>query len=412
MDPQFILTIIAIISAAGFLFDNLLEYLNLRHMRPEVPPSVADYYDAEKYRKSLAYHRETTRFSFLTGSLSFAVGITLLLGGGYGWIDGQLREITQDSLYLPLLFFAVLGLAADILSLPFQLYSVFVIEEKYGFNRTTRKTFVTDKLKGYLLAAVIGIPLFWAFTAIIETWAAQFWVWFGLIAAAFILLVNLFYTSLILPLFNKLTPLPEGELLSAIESFGRKAGFPVRQVLVMDGSKRTSKANAFFTGLGRQKKVVLFDTLIAKHSTDELVSVLAHEVGHYKKKHIVWGYVLSVIQVFFTLWVLSMFVFSPGMSLAMGGSTYAIHLNLLAFGILYSPVSAVTGLVMTLLSRKNEFEADAYAKKAHSAKSLASALKKLSVDNLSNLFPHPWYVFFNYSHPPLLQRLARLEQTP
>jgi STE24 endopeptidase len=412
MDPQLILTIIVIISAAGFLFDNLLEYLNLRHMRPDVPPSVADFYDAEKYRKSLAYHREATRFSFLTGSLSFAAGITLLLTGGYGWLDGQLREITQDSFFLPLLFFAVLGLAADILSLPFQIYTVFVIEEKYGFNRTTRKTFFADKLKGYLLAVVIGIPLFWAFTEIIELWGSRFWIGFGMMAAAFILLVNLFYTSLILPLFNKLTPLPEGELLSAIESFSSKAGFPVRQVLVMDGSKRTSKANAFFTGLGRQKKVVLFDTLIAKHSTDELVSVLAHEVGHYKKKHIVWGYVLSVIQAFFTLWVLSLLVFSPELSQAMGGSTYAIHLNLLAFGILYSPVSAVTGLVMTLLSRKNEFEADAYAKRMHSGRALAAALKKLSVDNLSNLFPHPWYVFFTYSHPPLLQRLARLEQTP
>jgi STE24 endopeptidase len=412
MDSQLILTIIVIISAAGFLFDNLLEYLNLRHMRPDVPPSVADFYDAEKYRKSLAYHRETTRFSFLTGSLSFAAGITLLLTGGYGWLDALLREITQNSLFLPLLFFAVLALAADMLSLPFQMYSVFVIEAKYGFNRTTLRTFLTDKLKGYLLALVIGTPLFWAFTEIIESWGSGFWIGFGLIAAAFILLVNLFYTSLILPLFNKLAPLPEGELLSAIESFSRKAGFPVRQVLVMDGSKRTSKANAFFTGLGRQKKVVLFDTLIAKHSTPELVSVLAHEVGHYKKKHIVWGYALSVIQVFFALWVLSLLVFSPGLSQAMGGSTYAIHLNLLSFGILYSPVSAVTGLVMTLVSRKNEFEADAYAKMTHSGRALAAALKKLSVDNLSNLFPHPWYVFFTYSHPPLLQRLARLEQSP
>ncbi len=409
MEPQTILVLILAISTAGFLFDNFLEYLNLRNMRDEIPDSIAPFYDKDKYRKSLAYHRERTRFSFRTGSLSFVAGIGLLLTGGYGWIDGQMRVLTTDPFFLPLLFFGALGLAADILTLPFQWYSVFVIEEKYGFNRTTLRTFVLDKLKGYVLSALIGVPLFWVFVTLIRLWDGDFWIWFGIIAAGFVLLLNLFYTSLILPLFNKLSPLQEGELLSAIEAFSAKAGFPVRKVLVMDGSKRSSKANAFFTGLGRQKKVVLFDTLIANHSTDELVSVLAHEVGHYKKRHIVWSYLISVIQIFFTLWILSLFVFSPELSQALGGSTYALHLNLLAFAVLYSPISGISGLLLSILSRRNEYEADAYAKLMHSGNAMANALKKLSVDNLSNLFPHPWYVFFHYSHPTLMQRLARLE---
>jgi STE24 endopeptidase len=218
----------------------------------------------------------------------------------------------------------------------------------------------------------------------------------------------MFYTSLILPLFNKLAPLQEGELKTAIQQFAQKVNFPLDNIFVMDGSKRSKKANAFFSGIGKKKKIVLYDTLIENHTTDELVAVLAHEVGHFKKKHIVWSYVLSVLQIFFMLFVLSLMIYNTDLSLALGGKEQAIHLNLLAFGILFSPISGITGLLMSLLSRKNEFEADAYAKETFSGTALATALKKLSVDSLSNLFPHPAYVFFHYSHPPLLQRLKAL----
>ena len=237
----------------------------------------------------------------------------------------------------------------------------------------------------------------------------NFWIWFGLLAAAFTLLVNMFYTSLILPLFNKLTPLAEGELKTTIEGFAKKVNFPLDNVFVMDGSKRSAKANAFFSGIGKKKKIVLYDTLINNHSTEELVAVLAHEVGHFKKKHIILSYIISIVQIFLVLFILSKMVFNENLSIALGGNQQAIHLNLIAFGILFSPISGITGLLMSMLSRKNEFEADAYAKETFDGKALSNALKKLSVDSLSNLYPHPWYVFFHYSHPPLLQRLDALK---
>jgi STE24 endopeptidase len=309
---------------------------------------------------------------------------------------------------LALGFFAILMLASDLLTLPFQWYGTFVIEEKYGFNKTTVRTFITDKLKGYLLTAIIGGGLLSALIYLVDTIGPNFWIWFSAIAALFVLFINMFYTSLILPMFNKLKPLPEGELKSAIERFAKKVNFPLDNIFVIDGSKRSKKANAFFSGIGGKKKIVLYDTLIENHTTEELVAVLAHEVGHFKKKHIIWGYVLSILQIVFTLFVLSKMIFTENVSLALGGTEHAIHLNLLAFGILFSPISGITGLFMNMYSRKNEFEADAYARETFDGKALSNALKRLSVDSLSDLYPHPLYVFFHYSHPPLLKRLEAL----
>jgi STE24 endopeptidase len=333
----------------------------------------------------------------------------MLVTGGFGWLDSFLRPNFHNEIMLALAFFGTLMVASDIISLPFQWYSTFVIEEKYGFNKTTVKTFITDKLKGYLLAAILGGGLLSLLIYLIELLGADFWIWFALIASAFILFMNMFYTSLILPLFNKLTPLQEGELKTAIEVFAKKVNFPLDNIFVIDGSKRSKKANAFFSGIGKKKKIVLYDTLITNHTTEELVAVLAHEVGHFKKKHIIWGYILSVLQIVFMLWVLSLIIFTENISLALGAAQYGIHLNLIAFTILFSPISGITGLFMSVYSRKNEFEADAYARETYSGNALASALKKLSVDSLSNLFPHPWYVFFHYSHPPLMKRLKAIE---
>jgi STE24 endopeptidase len=299
-------------------------------------------------------------------------------------------------------------LALDILTIPFQLHSTFVIEEKYGFNKTTTKTFIADKLKGYLLTGLIGGALISVLIYLIQSIGPSFWIWFAGIASLFILFVNMFYTSIILPMFNTLTPLQDGELKTAIETFAKKINFPLDNIFIIDGSKRSKKANAFFSGIGKKKKIVLYDTLIENHSTEELVAVLAHEVGHFKKKHIVWSFVLSIIQIVFTLFVLSLLVFNENISLALGGNQLGIHLNLLAFGILFSPISAVTSLFMNMYSRKNEFEADAYAKETFDGQALSNALKKLSVDSLSDLYPHPLYVFFHYSHPPLLKRLSAL----
>jgi STE24 endopeptidase len=408
MQPETILLIILIIVSVSYIFDQALDYLNLKSQRTDIPADIASFYDQDKYLRSLEYHRELTRFSFLTSGLGFLGSVVMLAGGGFGWLDGVLRPHIQSQTFLALAFFGILMIASDVLTLPFQWYATFVIEEKYGFNKTTVRTFIIDKLKGYVLSGVIGGGLLSALIYLVTSIGPGFWIWFSLIAAAFILLANLFYTSLILPMFNKLTPLPDGELKSAIAAFSQKINFPIDNIFVIDGSKRSKKANAFFSGIGRKKKIVLYDTLIENHSTAELVAVLAHEVGHYKKKHIVWGFVLSVVQIVFTLFILSQMIFEENLSLALGGGTWAIRLNLLAFGILFSPISGITGIFTSMYSRKNEYEADAYARETYSGEALAQALKRLSVDSLSNLYPHPWYVFFHYSHPPLLKRLEAL----
>ena len=410
MGAQTILYVILAISAISYLFGQALEYLNLKALRQDIPEEIASFYDKEKYLQSLAYHREQTRFSFLTSAFGFVVSFGMLLFGGFGWTDALLRPYFSHEIPLALGFFAVIIIGSDLLTLPFQWHSTFGIEEKYGFNKTTVKTFVMDKLKGYLLGSLIGGALLALLIFSINRIGPGFWVWFGLLAAAFVLFMNMFYTTLLLPLFNKLTPLGEGELKTAIEDFAKKVNFPLDNIFIMDGSKRSKKANAFFSGIGKKKKIVLFDTLIENHTTEELVAVLAHEVGHYKKKHIVWGYVLSVAQIFLMLFILSLMVFNQDLSLALGGQVQAIHLNLVAFMILFSPISGITGLFASMYSRKNEFEADAYAKNTFSGAALARALKKLSVDSLSNLYPHPAYVFFHYSHPPLLKRLEAIKR--
>lgn len=408
MEPTTLLTIILGITAISYVFDQLLDYINLKAQRTDIPTEIETFYEKEKYVKSLAYHKELTYFSFLTSAVSFVLSFGMLLAGGFGWLDMVLRNYIQNEIVLALVFFGVLMLVSDILTIPFQLHSTFVIEEKYGFNKTTVKTFITDKLKGYLLAGAIGGILLSVLIYLIQWLGPSFWIWFAAIASLFILFVNMFYTSLILPMFNKLTPLQDGELKTAIEAFAKKIDFPLDNIFIIDGSKRSKKANAFFSGMGKKKKIVLYDTLIDNHTTEELVAVLAHEVGHFKKKHIIWGFVLSIIQIVFTLFVLSLMVFNEQVSIALGGSQLSIHLNLLAFGILFSPISGITSLFMNMYSRKNEFEADAYAKENFDGTALSNALKRLSVDSLGDLYPHPLYVFFHYSHPPLLKRLNAL----
>jgi len=408
MTPQTILYIILAISIVSFLFDLVLEIVNLKAQRKEIPSEIASFYDQEKYLKSLSYTNEQTRFGFIKEGFGFLLSMLILMLGGFGWLDSFLRNYISQEIPLALAFFGLIMILSDIITLPFQLYDTFVVEEKYGFNKTSLKTFIVDKLKGYALGAIIGGLLITILLYLIQSIGPNFWIWFGLIAIAFIFFVNMFYSSLILPLFNKLTPLEEGELKINIETYAQKVNFPLDNIFVMDGSKRSNKANAFFSGIGKKKKIVLFDTLIKNHSVDELVAVLAHEVGHFKKKHIVYGFILSAVQIIFTLYILSLMVFNQQLSIALGGAQQALHLNLIAFGILFSPISGITGLLMSIYSRKNEFEADAYAKQTFSDLSLANALKKLSVDSLSNLYPHPAYVFFHYSHPPLLQRLKSL----
>lgn len=408
MQAKSILIILLAILSFDFIYSKILEYLNIRSMKEELPEEVKDIYDEEKYKKSIAYAKANNKFGLLTSSFSFVISFILLATGFFGWFDQVVSQYFANTELISLAFFGMLFIASDILNIPFQLYEIFVIEEKFGFNKTTTKTYILDKIKGYLLTALIGGVILYVLLKLMNVFGPDFWIYFWVVISAFILFMNMFYTSLILPLFNKLTPLEDGELKQAIEDYSNKVKFPLDNIYVIDGSKRSAKSNAFFSGIGKKKKIVLYDTLMENHSNEELVAVLAHEVGHFKKKHIITGYFLSILQTGFTLFIMSLFIFNPEMSKAMGGSQLAIHLNLLAFGILYSPISQFVGIFMNILSRKNEYEADAFAKNTYDGKSLQLALKKLSVDNLSNLFPHPAYVFINYSHPPLLQRLAAM----
>jgi len=410
MEARSILILLLAILSFDFIYSKILEYLNIKSMKEELPDEVKDIYDEEKYKKSVAYAKSNNKFDFLTSTFSFALSFVLLATGFFGWFDEQVHNVITNEAMVSLVFFGGLFLASDILNIPFQLYGTFVIEEKFGFNKTSPKTFILDKVKGYLLTGIIGGLILFTLLKLINVFGPDFWIYFWIVISAFTLFMNMFYTTLILPLFNKLTPLEDGELKLAIEEYSKKVKFPLDNIFVIDGSKRSAKSNAFFSGIGKKKKIVMYDTLIENHSKEELVAVLAHEVGHFKKKHIITGYILSILQTGFTLFIMSLIIFSPAMSEALGGSQLAIHLNLLAFGILYSPISQFVGIFMNILSRKNEFEADAFAKETYNGTFLQQALKKLSVDNLSNLFPHPAYVFINYSHPPLLKRLAAMKE--
>lgn len=393
-----------------FALERVLSYFNRKSARNPIPTELEGIYDDEKYAKSQAYMAETSRFGTLSASISFVITFFAIYLGWFGWLDAWLRNYSPFDMITPLMFFGVLYLVSDIVGIPFSLYQNFVIEEKYGFNKMTMKTFWLDKFKGLLLTVIIGGILLAVFIYLVSFIGSGFWVYFWAVMVAFTLFANLFYTSLILPLFNKLKPIEEGELKSSIQAYSEKVKFPLKNIFIIDGSKRSSKGNAFFSGLGKGKKVVLYDTLIENHSIEELTAVFAHEVGHFKKKHILLSTFISIFIMGFMLYMLSLMIMNSQVSWAMGGTITAIHLNILAFGILYSPLSHIIGLLGNLLSRKNEYEADAYAKETYKAEPLIDALKKMSGDHLSNLTPHPAYVFVHYSHPTLLQRVRAMSK--
>ncbi|UXP32516.1 M48 family metallopeptidase [Reichenbachiella agarivorans] len=409
MNSDNILYIIIGITVFDFVFNKTLGILNNRSRKKPIPASLQGIYDQEKYQESQHYQTAVFNFSIVSSTFSFIVMLALLWFGVFGWIDGLIRNIAPVEYVASLYFFGIVYFASDLMSIPFDLYGTFVIEEKFGFNKTTARTFILDKIKGWMLTIVVGGIIATIFILLVAFFTQTFWIYFWLIASVLMVFINMFYTSLIIPLFNKLTPLADGSLKNAITAYSQSVNFPINNIFVIDGSKRSSKANAFFSGLGKKKKVVLYDTLINNHSEEELVAVLAHEVGHYKKKHIIWSMILSLLQVGFMLWVLSQMIFSSEISWALGANSTSIHINVLAFGILFSPISTVIGILMNLLSRKNEYEADEYAVKTYDKQPLIAALKKLTSDNLGNLTPHPAYVFVNYSHPSLQQRIEKME---
>jgi STE24 endopeptidase len=402
--------IIIAILVLDFLFEKYLDYLNTTRWSDKLPAELAGIYDEEKYSKQQAYEYENHRFGMISGTFSFVVTLAMFLFAGFAFVDSLVWGFTANSILAALLFFGILLLASDLLQTPFEVYDTFIIEEKYGFNKTTPKTFVVDKIKGWLLGAIIGGGLLSFIIFIYQLTQNLFWIYAWLVVSAFSVFMLLFYSNLIVPLFNKQTPLPEGDLRETIQKFSEKVGFKLNNIYVIDGSKRSSKANAYFTGFGAKKRIVLYDTLMNEMEIDEIVAVLAHEIGHYKKKHVLHGLIISLLHTGAILFIFSLLIGTAELSRALGVETPNFHIGLVAFGILYSPVSFVLDIFMNMLSRKNEYEADAFAAQHFQPGALASALKKLSVNNLSNLTPHPLYVFFHYSHPTLLQRLGNLKK--
>ena len=409
MSPTNLFYIIIAILIINFIVDKILDALNAKHFNDTLPTDLQDVYDETEYKKSQAYKKTNYKFSNLTSLFSLLLTLAFFFFDGFEYVDNIARSYSDNNILLALIFFGIIMLGSDILTTPFSYYKTFVIEEKFGFNKTTKKTFILDKIKGLLMMAIIGGGILALIIWFYEFAGNQFWLYAWGTVAVFTLFMNMFYSRLIVPLFNKQTSLEAGDLRDKISAYAKTVGFKLDKIFVINGSKRSTKANAYFSGFGREKRVTLYDTLINDLNDDEIVAVLAHEVGHYKKKHIIFNLIASILLTGFTLYILSIFISNPLLSNAMGVEIPSFHIGLIAFGLLYSPISEITGLIMNYISRKFKYQADDYAKQTYKAEPLITSLKKLSKNSLSNLTPHKAYVFMHYSHPALLERVKNLK---
>lgn len=409
------MNIIGIIILAAMLMNTFLELvadlLNLKQLSPALPDDFKDWYEPGEYERSQNYLRVNTRFGWLAAAVNLAVILGFWFGGGFAWLDQWVRGLQWPPLVSGCLYIGVLLVLKSLLGIPFGIYATFGIEARFGFNQTTWATYVKDKLKGLVLAVVLGGPLLAAILGFFQYAGANAWWYCWLITTVFMLAVQYIAPTWIMPLFNRFEPLPEGELRDAIMGYARSINFSLENIFVMDGSKRSTKSNAFFTGFGRHRRIVLFDTLIARHSVEELVAVLAHEMGHYKKGHIYKMMVMGILQAGVMFYILSFFISDPRLFAAFYVPEVSVYAGLIFFGLLFAPLDSVLSLVMQAISRAHEYAADAFAVgTAPKPRALIVALKKLSVHNLSNLQPHPFYVFLHYSHPPVLERIAAIER--
>ncbi|MGA1976628.1 MAG: M48 family metallopeptidase [Bacteroidales bacterium] len=401
--------LIIIIPVAGFLTERYLEYLNSKMWSEKIPEKLKGICGEEEYRKSQLYERDNKRLSFWSSAFNLAVILVMIVFGGFALVDGFARAISNNLVLISLLFFGMIGFASEIINIPFSWYDNFVLEKKYGLNKMTTRIFITDHIKSWFIALIVGIPVLGLITWFYYRTGPGFWLYAWGLMTIFSVFMSFFYSELIVPLFNRQTPLEQGSLRDKIEKFATKTGFRLKNVYVIDGSRRSTRSNAYFSGFGPKKRIVLFDTLLKDFSEDEIVAVLAHEIGHYRKKHVILMMLSSFIVTGLMLFLFSLIVNNPKLSQSLGTDKPSFHLGLIVFGILYSPLSLVIGLISNYVSRRNEFSADRFARENYNPLFLAEALKKLSVKNLSNLVPHPVYVFFHYSHPPLLKRLEKLE---
>ena len=402
--------IIISIITISFLIDKILDALNAKYYNNILPEGLQDVYDTTEYKKSQKYKTTNYKFGLLTSTFSIILTLSFLIFDGFEYIDNIARNYSNNPIIIALIFFGIIMIGSDILTTPFSYYSTFVIEEKFGFNKTTIKIFFLDKIKGWLMMAIVGGGILALIIWFYQATEQYFWLFAWALIAVFTLFMNMFYSKLIVPLFNKQTPLEAGILRDKISEYAKTVGFKLDKIFVIDGSKRSTKANAYFSGFGSEKRVTLYDTLIKDLNDDEIVAVLAHEVGHYKKKHIIFNLFASILLMGLTLFILSLFISNPLLSQALGVKIPSFHIGMIAFGLLYSPISEITGLIMNIFSRKFEYQADDYAKNTYKGAPLITALKKLSKNSLSNLTPHPAYVFMHYSHPTLLERIGNLRK--
>ena len=409
MNAFFLIILAALV--LDFVLRLVANLLNLKALKLELPPALEGVYRSEDYRNSQEYTRAATRLHLAVSTFGLLLLLCFWFAGGFNHLDQIVRSWGFVPIVNGLLYIGILLIAYALLMLPFSIYATFVIEERFGFNRTTPSTFFLDRVKGLALAALLGIPLLAGILSLFEYSGPYAWLYCWIMITIFSLAIQFVAPTWIMPLFNKFTPMESGELKEAIVKYASSVNFPIKNVFVMDGSKRSSKSNAFFIGFGRNKRIVLFDTLIQKHTIPELVAMLAHEIGHYKKKHILQGMAISILHTALILFLLSVLLGSPGLYEAFYMQQQSIYTGIVFFGLLYTPIELLLSIVMQTVSRKNEYEADRFAAETiDEPRNLVDALKKLSATNLSNLTPHPFYVFLNYSHPPLLQRVQAIQK--
>ena len=405
-----IAVIILAVIFAEFILNFISDLLNLGMLRGDLPDAFRGWFDADRYRKSQEYLRVNTRFGWIVSAFDLIIFLIFWFSKGFPFLDRWVYGLNQSPVIDGIIFIGALVIVKTVISLPFSIYSTFVIEERFGFNKTTWPTFIKDLIKGLILTILLGGPILAAVLAFFEYAGPGAWLYCWVAVGLYMLAAQYIAPTWIMPLFNKFTILEDGKLKEALFSYARSIDFPLKNVFVMDGSRRSSKSNAFFTGFGKNKRIVLFDTLIKRHTVSELVAVLAHEMGHYKKKHIMKSLVLGIIQIGLMFFLLSLFISYQGLFDAFFMDKKSIYAGLIFFSLLYSPVERFIGLFLQIRSRKNEYEADRFSvETTKDSCSMVSALKKLSVHNLSNLLPHPMYVFLNYSHPPVLKRIEVIE---
>ena len=408
ISPQILFNILIAIIILNFFKDSILDYLNSKYFDNEIPNIISDIYDKEKYLKSQEYKKTQYKFNRISSIYSLLILLLFFYFDGFLVLDNYCRSLFDSELIISLSFFGIIYFGNDLLSIPFSIYHTFIIEEKFGFNKTTKKTYIIDKLKSWLLTILFGGGILSFIIFQFESIGQNFWIVAWIFISVLTLLINGLYAQIIVPLFNKQTKLEDGELKSEIEKYSKKAGFNLSNIYVIDGSKRSTKANAYFSGFGKQKRVTLYDTLINKLTKNQIVAVIAHEIGHYKKNHIIFNLLFSIIQSGIMLYILSLLIYMPIFSEALNIENHSFHIALITFSILYTPISEMSSLIFNLFSRKFEYEADEYADKTFDGKYLIEALKVLTKDSLSNLTPHPKYVWWHYSHPTLLERINQL----